>query len=110
MSPEPALATVALAGVTYGLIEGPNLGWDGPVVVAMLAVGVAAAVAFVMVERSSPAPMLPLTMFRSRQFSVTNAVTFIVYAALGGALFSCRSSSRSRITIRRWNPAWRYCP
>ena len=82
-----ALATVSLAGVTYGLIEGPTLGWSDPAVVAMLAAGVAAAFGFVLTERASPAPMLPLGVFRNRQFTVTNAVTFIVYAALGGALF-----------------------
>lgn len=81
------LAMAALAGITYGLIEGPSRGWgDGPVVV-MLCVGVAAAVAFWAVERRSPAPMVPLSVFRNRQFMVTNVVTFFVYAALGGALF-----------------------
>jgi hypothetical protein len=82
-----ALASVALAGVTYGQIEGPASGWGNVAVIGMLAVGVAGAVAFVLVERASPAPMLPLGMFRVRQFSVTNAVTFVVYAALGGTLF-----------------------
>jgi MFS family permease len=43
--------------------------------------------AFFLVESRSPAPMLPLAVFRVRQFTITNAVTFIVYAALGGALF-----------------------
>jgi EmrB/QacA subfamily drug resistance transporter len=81
------LATVALAGVTYGLIEGPEQGWAKPAVTTMLAVGIVAAVAFILAERASPAPMLPLSVFRLRQFTVTNGVTFIVYAALGGALF-----------------------
>jgi EmrB/QacA subfamily drug resistance transporter len=82
-----ALATVALAGVTYGLIEGPVRGWGDPAVLAMLLVGTASAVAFVVAERTSSAPMLPLKLFRVRQFTVTNTVTFVVYAALGGALF-----------------------
>jgi EmrB/QacA subfamily drug resistance transporter len=81
------LATAALAGVTYGLIEGPSTGWTAPAVVAMLSLGVGAAAAFIVVERRSRAPMLPLGVFRRRQFTVTNAVTFIVYAALGGVLF-----------------------
>jgi EmrB/QacA subfamily drug resistance transporter len=79
--------TVALAGIAYGLIEGPSIGWSSPSVVVMLAAGVAAITAFVVVERSTPAPMLPLSMFRARRFTATNAVTFVVYAALGGALF-----------------------
>jgi EmrB/QacA subfamily drug resistance transporter len=81
------LATTALAGMTYGLIEGPSGGWDSPTVVAMLSLGAVAAAAFILVERGSRAPMLPLGVFRRRQFTVTNAVTFIVYAALGGVLF-----------------------
>ncbi len=85
--PGAALATLALAGMTYGLIEGPSRGWADPLVIAMLAAGGASAVAFLVVERSSAGPMLPLEVFRQRQFSVTNAVTFIVYAALGGTLF-----------------------
>lgn len=85
--PGAALAVVGLAGVTFALIEGPTLGWSAPVVVAMLVTGLAGVVAFVLVERRSPAPMLPLGFFRVRQFTVTNMVTFLVYAALGGLLF-----------------------
>ncbi len=46
-----------------------------------------ALVAFFVAERRSPNPMLPLEIFRSRQFSAANAVTFVVYAALGGFFF-----------------------
>jgi EmrB/QacA subfamily drug resistance transporter len=81
------LATLSLAGVTYGLIAGPARGWSDALVVLTLVLGTVAGVAFVLVERASPSPMLPLAVFRLRQFTVTNAVTFIVYAALGGALF-----------------------
>jgi len=56
-------------------------------VIAMLVAGSVGIIAFVFVEQRSPAPMLPLALFRERQFTVTNAVTFLVYAALGGALF-----------------------
>jgi EmrB/QacA subfamily drug resistance transporter len=82
-----ALVTVALVGVAGGLIEAPADGWSSPLILAMLAVAAAAFVAFVLVEQREQYPMLPLGIFRSRQFSATNAVTFVVYAALGGALF-----------------------
>ena len=85
--PGALAAVVGLAGVTFGLIEGPTVGWTDPVVVAMLVAGVAGMAAFVVVEHRSPAPMLPLALFRRRQFTVANAVTFLVYAALGGVLF-----------------------
>lgn len=82
-----ALAVVALAGITFGLIQGPIDGWSSPGVLAMLGLGLAATAGFVLAERRQRYPMLPLGIFRSRQFSAANAVTFAVYAALGGALF-----------------------
>ncbi len=85
--PGAVLATGALACLTYSLIEGPATGWNDSLAIAMLMVGVAATAVFLVVELKSEAPMLPLRIFRSLQFSVTNSVTFIVYAALGGALF-----------------------
>jgi EmrB/QacA subfamily drug resistance transporter len=82
-----ALAVVFLAGLTYGLIEAPTRGWSSPAVVASLVVAAVAAPAFLFVEHRRANPMLPLRLFRSRQFSGANAVTFAVYGALGGALF-----------------------
>ena len=82
-----ALAFLALTGATFGLIQGPVDGWTSPWVVGMLLAGLASAVAFVLTERREAHPMLPLDIFRSRQFSAANGVTFLVYAALGGVLF-----------------------
>ena len=82
-----ALGVLFLAGLTYGLIEGPTKGWSSPVVVASLLAAALAAPAFLVVEHRRAHPMLPLDLFRSRQFSGANAVTFAVYGALGGALF-----------------------
>jgi EmrB/QacA subfamily drug resistance transporter len=81
------LATVSLAGVASALIEGPTRGWSSPLVVASLAVGMVGGAAFMVTEYRSSSPMLPLGLFRNRQFAVTNAVTFVVYAGLGGVLF-----------------------
>jgi EmrB/QacA subfamily drug resistance transporter len=81
-----ALAALALAGITYALIDGPAHGASGSIV-AIAVVGVAGLVAFLLWERRTAGPMMPLTMFASRQFSAANAVTFVVYAALGGVLF-----------------------
>jgi len=82
-----SLVFLGLGGITYGLIEGPATGWSRPSVIITLCVGVLASAGFVVVEKLAHAPMLPLSVFRVRQFSVTNAVTFIVYGALGGTLF-----------------------
>ncbi|MGI5368503.1 MFS transporter [Streptomyces iakyrus] len=78
------LGAVALALVTYALIEA---GEGGLVVVVPAVAGLAAAVAFVVVERRRPDPMMPPDIFASRQFTAVNLVTLCVYAALGGFFF-----------------------
>ena len=81
------LATLGLAGLTYGLTTASAEGIGSPRVAAILGAGVVFLVAFVLVERKLRAPMLPLRIFRSVQFSATNLVTFLVYAALSGSIF-----------------------
>jgi EmrB/QacA subfamily drug resistance transporter len=85
--PGAVWAVLALSTLTYALIEAPGDGWGSAGVVVCLVVGVVAALAFVVTERRSAAPMLPPSMFLARQFAATNAVTFLLYGALGGALF-----------------------
>ncbi len=83
-----ALAGVVfLTGATFAFIEAPALGWSSPAVLAMTVAGVVGLAAFLVRERRAASPMLPLGIFRVRQFAATNAVTFIVYAALTGATF-----------------------
>ena len=79
--------SLALAGITYGLIAASDGVWTSPAVLGTLLPGVALLIGFCVIESRSPHAMLPLTIFRSRQFSGANAVTFVVYGALGGALF-----------------------
>ncbi len=85
--PGAALAALGLAGVIFALTEGPATGWTSPAILLSGLGGLAALAAFVAVERRSRHPMLPLDVFRSRQFTAANLVTFVVYGALGGALF-----------------------
>jgi EmrB/QacA subfamily drug resistance transporter len=85
--PGATLAVAFLAGLTYGLIEGPTRGWGSPAVLTAIVIAALTAPAFLLVEHRRADPMLPLDLFRSRQFSGANAVTFVVYGALGGALF-----------------------
>ena len=77
----------ALAGITYGLIAASSSGWGSVQVLVPLGVGAVLLALFIWVEDKEPQPMLPLGVFRSRQFTAANAVTFVVYAALGGLLF-----------------------
>lgn len=80
-----AVAAVALGAGCWALIEGSN-GFDAPEVVAGL-VAVVALVGFLVIEARSSHPMMPLNLFRSRQFSGANATTLAVYGALGGTTF-----------------------
>ena len=82
-----ALATLGLGATVYGLIETPRLGIGDPRVIAALAVGAAAAVAFVLVEARARSPMVPLALFRAWDFTGANLLTLLLYAALGGGLF-----------------------
>ncbi|HWH30585.1 MAG TPA: MFS transporter [Mycobacteriales bacterium] len=84
--PGALVGAIGLGALTYGLVGLGEAGASGPVVLS-LAAGVLALVAFVVVEGRTRAPMLPLEVFRSRQFSAANLVTFAVYAALGGVFF-----------------------
>ncbi|MGB9377168.1 MAG: MFS transporter [Mycobacteriales bacterium] len=85
--PGAVLAAMGLAGVTYGLTYGPDVGWTSTWVALTLGVGILLLLAFVAVELRIRAPLLPMSMFRSAQFSATNLVTFTVYGALGAMLF-----------------------
>jgi EmrB/QacA subfamily drug resistance transporter len=84
--PGAVLAALGLAGVVYGLTEGPQRGWSGEYVAALVA-GVLLLIAFLLVEARSRAPMMPLSLFRSKNFAAANLVTLVVYAALSGSLF-----------------------
>ncbi|HEX4215702.1 MAG TPA: DHA2 family efflux MFS transporter permease subunit [Candidatus Dormibacteraeota bacterium] len=81
------LITVGLTALCYGLIEGPSVGFEHPAIACLLLVGAGGIVLFVVVESRMGHPLLPLGLFRSRQFAGANLVTFVVYAALGTTLF-----------------------
>lgn len=81
------LATLGLGGIVYAFIEAPTQRWGSTAVLTALGVGIAAAVAFVVVELRARTPMLPLRLFRIRNFGGANLLTLLLYAALGGGLF-----------------------
>jgi EmrB/QacA subfamily drug resistance transporter len=82
-----ALSAVGLGGPVFALISQPTAGWGSPLVLAPLITGIAALIAFVLWERRSRAPMLPLGLFAVRNFTVANLATLAVYAGLYGATF-----------------------
>jgi len=82
-----ATAIIALAALTFALIESRSLGWGSPLVAGGLLVAVVAGVAFIAVERRGRAPMLPLELFSSRAFSASTAAGALVSFAVYGQLF-----------------------
>jgi EmrB/QacA subfamily drug resistance transporter len=82
-----ALCAAGLGGIIFALIERPRLGWGDPAVVIGAGGGLLALCAFVLHERRTKSPMLPLELFRSRNFAVGNVATLTLYAGLGGVLF-----------------------
>jgi hypothetical protein len=81
------LAVAGLGGIVFGLLEWPALGSDHPLVLAALAIGTLALISFVVVERRTSNPMLPLGLFRLRAFTLANVLTLLLYAALAVILF-----------------------
>ncbi len=81
------LVTLGLGGIVFGLIESSRRGWGDPAVLVALAVGVVGLVSFVIVERRAASPMLPLSLFRSADFTGANMLTLFLYGALSCVFF-----------------------
>jgi EmrB/QacA subfamily drug resistance transporter len=81
------LATIGLAGLTFGLIGAGDSGFSDPRVLTSLLIGVVGLGVFVEVERRSSHPMLPPGIFANIRFTGSNLVTVAVYGALGTATF-----------------------
>ncbi|ANH37780.1 Multidrug resistance protein stp [Nocardioides dokdonensis FR1436] len=80
--PGAVLATLALTGVTYALVQ-----WGDPAALPALAVGLVTGAGFLVVEARVDHPMLALGVFADRTFSAANAMTLLVYGALSVLLF-----------------------
>ncbi|WP_125610538.1 MFS transporter [Specibacter cremeus] len=80
--PGAALAAAGLGGTVFALIEQQRLGWASPAVFAPFVLGVAALAVFLWWEARTPQPMMPLHLFRARNFGVGNLATVAVYAGV----------------------------
>ncbi len=81
------LAALGLGFLVYGLIESSRVGFNDPPVVVVLVLATIFIAAFLIREARTENPMLPLSLFRERTFAGANLLTFLLYAALGGAMF-----------------------
>jgi EmrB/QacA subfamily drug resistance transporter len=85
--PGVVLATGGLLGIVYGLVRATALGWSSATVSGSLVSGAVLLVAFVVWERRTATPMLPMRFFRSRAFSATSAVSLAMYFGMFGSIF-----------------------
>jgi EmrB/QacA subfamily drug resistance transporter len=82
-----ALCALGLAGPVFALIRQPAVGWTSPQVVVPAVVGVAMLALFILHEARTPHPMLPLGLFRRRNFAVGNLETLLMYGGLSAVIF-----------------------
>jgi EmrB/QacA subfamily drug resistance transporter len=81
------LCVLGLGGSVFALIEQPRRGWGDPLILGTLLGGLALLAAFLEWERRTPHPMLPLRLFRRRNFTLANVETLFVYGALSIVTF-----------------------
>ena len=96
-----AIATISLGSLVYGLIESSRLGFGHIAVLTALFAGAFLLLAFLLVEARARNPMLPLALFRSRDFAGANLLTLFLYSALGGTLFFL---PLNLIQVQRYSP------
>jgi EmrB/QacA subfamily drug resistance transporter len=81
------LSALGLGGISFAIIQGAASGWNQPLIVISAATGVVAIAGFVLHEKRTEAPMLPLRLFRSRNFTAANGATLALYAVFNGNFF-----------------------
>jgi EmrB/QacA subfamily drug resistance transporter len=85
--PGAVLCGLGLAGPVFALITQPTHGWGDPLVLVPLIAGLVLLGLFLLQERRTPEPMMPLDLFRRHNFAVGNSSTLLIYGGLGAALF-----------------------
>ncbi len=104
------LVSLGLSGVVFALVEQPAQGWSAPQVAITGLGGAALLAAFIWWERRTAHPMLPLGLFRERDFAVINVATLLLYAPLGASTFLL-SVYLQQVAATRPRPlAWRSSP
>jgi EmrB/QacA subfamily drug resistance transporter len=85
--PGLGLVSTGLFGIVWAMVRGNSDGWGSPEILIPLLAGAALVGAFVAWELRTPAPMLPMRLFRSRAFSAANGVSFLMYFGMFGSIF-----------------------
>ncbi|WP_338739289.1 MFS transporter [Candidatus Dehalogenimonas loeffleri] len=77
---------LGLLGIAFGLIAGPNSGWGSPLVLSSLFLGGASLFAFIIMEKRTSAPLIPLGLFKNPLVFGANVVTLLLYFAFNGVI------------------------
>lgn len=85
--PGLALVSAGMLAVVWGVIRGQPEGWTSPAIVTSFVVGAVLLVAFVVWERRTDAPMLPMRFFSSRAFAMANLASLLMYFGMFGSVF-----------------------
>ncbi len=85
--PGLGLASVGLLGIVWGLVRGNEHGWTSPGVAGPIVAGIVLLGAFVLWERRTPEPMVPLRFFRNRAFSAANVTSLLMSFGMFGSIF-----------------------
>lgn len=85
--PGAILTTIGLTGISYGFLEASDNGFEDLRVITALSIGTLAIISFIITEKKSRHPMMPLNLFKSKTFSGVNILTLFMYTALNAALF-----------------------
>ena len=81
------LGALSLGGIVYALIEQPHFGWTHPLIYGTMGVGIVSLALFIWREKVATQPMMPLGLFRSRNFTAGNIATLSIYAGLSLVAF-----------------------
>jgi EmrB/QacA subfamily drug resistance transporter len=76
------VAAIAIGGLSFGVIRGQEHRWQDGIAFVALGLGLVATVAFPLLMARRPSPLVPLSLFRSRQFAIINLSTLLIYGAL----------------------------
>jgi EmrB/QacA subfamily drug resistance transporter len=85
--PGLGLASAGLLALVWGLVNGNGHGWGSPQIVTAIAVGATLLAGFVVWERRTAEPMLPMRFFRNRAFAAANGASLLMYFGMFGSIF-----------------------